>query len=92
MDALSLQHELGVHQIELELQNKQLRRTLDELEAAREKYFDLYGLRSGPLEPAAPPRGPSRPPSAKERAESAWPGVPGGGADSGTTPSEGGRG
>ncbi len=44
VDALSLQHELGVHQIELELQNKQLRRTLDELEAAREKYFDLYDL------------------------------------------------
>ncbi len=44
VDALSLQHELGVHQIELELQNEDLRRTRDELEAAREKYFDLYDL------------------------------------------------
>ena len=44
VDAVSLQHELGVQQIELELQSEELRRTRDELEASREKYFDLYDL------------------------------------------------
>jgi PAS domain S-box-containing protein len=36
--------ELRVHQIELELQNEELRRSRLELEAARERYFDLFNL------------------------------------------------
>ena len=37
-------HELQVYQIELELQNDELRRARDELDAVRERYFDLYDL------------------------------------------------
>ena len=41
-DPERLLHELEVHQIELELQNAELRQTRDELEAALQNYTDLY--------------------------------------------------
>jgi len=37
-------HELRVHQLELEMQNEELRRMLAEPDAARARYFDLYDL------------------------------------------------
>ena len=37
-------HELRVHQIELEMQNEELRRAQQELETAHARYFDLYDL------------------------------------------------
>ncbi len=41
-DAQRLVHELQVHQIELEMQNEELQQTRDDMEAARDKYSDLY--------------------------------------------------
>lgn len=41
---LRLVHELHVHQIELELQNDELRRAKDEIEVSKARYFELYDL------------------------------------------------
>jgi PAS domain S-box-containing protein len=43
-ESAGLSHELRVHQIELEMQNEELRRALDDLETSRARYFDLYDL------------------------------------------------
>jgi PAS domain S-box-containing protein len=37
-------YELRVHQIQLEMQNEELRRTHEELDASQARYFDLYDL------------------------------------------------
>jgi len=41
-DIATLIHELKVHQIEVEMQNEELRRIQGELEKTRDKYFHLY--------------------------------------------------
>ena len=43
-EAQKLLHELQVHQIELEMQQEELIRAQTELNASRERYFDLYDL------------------------------------------------
>jgi len=43
-DVTRLLHELRVQQIELEMQNDELRRAQGDLEASRARYFDLYDL------------------------------------------------
>lgn len=43
-DARQLLHELRVYQIELEMQNEELRETQAKLETSRARYFDLYQM------------------------------------------------
>ena len=43
-EARRVLHELRVHQIELEMQNEELRSAREQLEASRARYFDLYEL------------------------------------------------
>lgn len=43
-ETAQLLYELRVHQIELEMQNEELRRTQHELESTQARYFDLYNL------------------------------------------------
>jgi len=44
IDTDKLVHELQIHQVELETQNEELRRTQEELQASKEQYFELYDV------------------------------------------------
>lgn len=48
-DVLKLVHDLEVHQVELEMQNDELRLTQAELEKARDRFADLYDFAPLPL-------------------------------------------
>jgi len=43
-DIRSMIHELKVHQIQLEMQNEELKTIQEELDVSRSKYFDLYDM------------------------------------------------
>jgi PAS domain S-box-containing protein len=43
-EAIKISHELQVHQIELELQNEELRQAYLDLEESHEKYFEFYNF------------------------------------------------
>ena len=43
-DMAQMHHELRVQQVELEIQNEELRRIQQDLETSRARYFDLYNL------------------------------------------------
>ena len=43
-DVRQMLYDLQVHQIELEMQNEELRRTQQQLDASRARYFDLFDL------------------------------------------------
>jgi len=44
LETLAMLHELRVHQIELEMQNEELRRAQLQLDTERARYFDLWDL------------------------------------------------
>jgi len=44
VEARRMLHELQVHQIELEMQNEELRRAQSDIEAGRARYFELYEM------------------------------------------------